>query len=113
MPELLLDRKDSNFVGGDWNSIVIKSDCMRNPESKMSPALAKLIKTFQYTDSFKAVFPHDTITKSHYYDFPKPGGTRIDRLYHHNMTVASVGYVGVGGLSDHMALVCSFELPQD
>ena len=71
---MLLDRKDSNFIGGDWNCIIDKSDYMRNPESKMAPALAKLIKTFEYKDSFKTVFPHNKTTKSHYYDFPKPGG---------------------------------------
>ena len=79
----------------------------------MSPASAKFIKTFDYSDSFKAVFPHDKNTKSHYYLFPKPGGTRIDRLYHQNLKVASVGYVSVGNLSDHMALICSYELPPD
>ena len=80
LPQLLLERKNSNFVGGDWNVIILRSDCTHNPESKLSPSLAKLIKIFQYTDSFKQIFPHDMTTKSHYYDFPKLGGTHIDRL---------------------------------
>ena len=44
---------------------------------------------------------------------PLPDGTWIDRVYHHGLTVGSSGYVPVGGLSDHCALMTSYELPQD
>ena len=27
LPELLLERKNCNFIGGDWNSIVLRLDC--------------------------------------------------------------------------------------
>ena len=50
MPQLLLERSQNTYIGGDWNNIVLKSDCTRHPDNKMSPALAKLIKTFQFSD---------------------------------------------------------------
>ena len=58
------------------------------------------------------MWPNDNTTKSHYYTSPLPGSTRIDHVYHHGLTVGSASYMPVGGLSDHCALVSSYELPQ-
>ena len=74
----------------------------------MSPAVAKMVKTFKFVDSYKSLFLHDTTTKSHYYSLPKPGGTIIDRIYHHGLNIGSCGYVSVGSLSDHCAMVAGF-----
>ena len=79
----------------------------------MSPSISKMVSTFKMLDSFKTLWPKDTTTKSHYYTHPWPGGTRIDRVYHHGLSVASSGYVPVGGLSDHCAIVTAYDLPQD
>ena len=79
----------------------------------MSPSISKIDSTFKMLGFFKTLWPKDTTTKYHYYTYPWPGGTRIDRVYHHGLSVASSGYVPVGGLLDHCAIVTAYDLPQD
>ena len=33
LPQLLLERKENLFCGGDWNNIILKNDCMRLPDT--------------------------------------------------------------------------------
>ena len=66
----------------------------------MSLAVAKLVKTFKFVDSYKSLYPHDTMTKSHYYSLPKPGGTRIDRIYRHGLNIGSCGWVCASSLTE-------------
>ena len=35
-PELLTERRQNIVIGGDWNSIILRSDCTRYPDQKMS-----------------------------------------------------------------------------
>ena len=39
VPQLLINHKDSGFIGGDLNCIIEKEDATNNPESKISPSL--------------------------------------------------------------------------
>ena len=53
IPNLLINRKDSGEIGGDWNCITRKEDCTQYPESKMSPCLKRVVNTFNLADSFR------------------------------------------------------------
>ena len=44
LPNLLINRGDIGCAGGDWNSIINREDANNLPDSKMSPALTKLVK---------------------------------------------------------------------
>ena len=70
LPQLLLERRQNTYMGGDWNSITLKTDCTRYPDNKMSLAVAKMVQTFKFVDSYKSLYPHDTTTKIHYYLLP-------------------------------------------
>ena len=51
-PKLMVNRKESGVIGGDFNCITRAHDCTNNQESKMSPSLKRLISTFSLQDSF-------------------------------------------------------------
>ena len=112
LPELLLERRQNIVIGGDWNLIILQSDCTHYPDQKISPSMAMMVSTFSLLDSFKTMCPADTTTKSHYYDSPLPGETHIDQAYHKRLTFSNFMYVSIGGLSDHCSLICSYKLPQ-
>ena len=78
----------------------------------MSPSLKRLMKVFNWTDSFRHVFPN-TQSFSRYYDNDRfgEGATRIDRIYHFgDMAVKEAQYVGVA-FSDHMGHIVKFSIP--
>ena len=77
LPNLLVNRWSSGCIGGDWNNIIDKKDATNNASSKMSPNLARVVKTFNWCDSYRATSPVNSVF-SHYY---KDGATRIDRQY--------------------------------
>ena len=82
LPQLLINCKDRGCVGGDWNSIIQDIDATRNTSQKMSPSLKRLVKNFNWSDSFRVLYPK-ALTYSRYYDHNKygEGATRIDRQY--------------------------------
>ena len=67
IPQMLVNRTESGCLGGDFNCITRKIDCTSNPESKMSPSLTRVIRTFDWHDSFR--FLHQTsLSFSRYYE---------------------------------------------
>ena len=68
--------------GGDFNCIVSKDDATRNPDSKLSPSLKRLVKTFSWQDSFRTLFPSSK-TFSRYYGSETygEGASCIDRYW--------------------------------
>ena len=113
IPQLLLNRKDIGFIGGDWNSITHEIDATKNTAQKMSPSLKRLITTFSWTDSFRYLHSKSQ-TFSRYYEHNKfgEGATRLDRQYHWgNVTVVEASYAGVA-FSDHQVHIVKIQLPE-
>ena len=110
IPEIFHNRKHSSFITGDWNCIVSKTETTRNADNKISTVTQKMISTLGLVDSYRKIFPRDDKTMSFYYQYPSPGSSRLDRIYHSNLEIASIGYIPCS-LSDHMALVCSYIVP--
>ena len=62
--------------------IIDKVDATTNPDSKISPTFKRLVKTFNWSDSFRAINP-TAIQFSRYYSNTRgEGSSRIDRCYH-------------------------------
>ena len=114
IPQLLINSKDSGCLGGDFNCIINKEDATKNPESKISPGLKRLVKTFSWQDSYRSLFPTSKVF-SRYYGSERfgDGATRIDRDYHYGrINVVDAKYISIA-FSDHMALKLTFKLPNN
>ena len=112
IPQLLINHKEVGMVGGDLNSIIHKDDASRNPDTKLSPSFRRLVSTFSWVDSYRALYP-TTRSYSRYYDSDRfgEGASRIDRCYHWGgVTVLEASYHSLA-FSDHMAHVVRYELP--
>ena len=48
IPQLLINSKDSGCLAGDFNCITNKEDATKNPESKISPSLKRVVKAFSW-----------------------------------------------------------------
>ena len=105
IPNLLVNRSQNGYIGGDWNCIVSKVDATHYPESKMSPCLKRLCKAYNWKDSHRINYP-DAKEFSHYYEAGSvQGATRIDRQYNWGLTsIISSEYIPVS-FSDHFALL--------
>ena len=70
------------MLGGDWNSIILKTDSTKNPEAKRSPCLWHLVSAFELQYSHKLLHPRSN-DYSNYYDNDRYGSeaNRIDRQY--------------------------------
>ena len=110
----MIHSKPAGCISGDFNCITDKKDATKNPESKLSPSLKRLMTTFSWSDSYRKLFP-DSQSFSRYYDNDRfgEGATRIDRTYHYGEIAAKEAqYVGVA-FSDHLSLIMKFLLPGD
>ena len=114
IPQLLVNRQDYGNIGGDWNNITDKKDCMRNPDSKMSPCLKRMISVFNLKDSYRHLYSQDEIYSRYYSnDRYGDGASRIDRAYHWgNMQVIEAEYISIA-FSDHLAHIVTLALPRD
>ena len=113
IPQLMINTRDSGCLGGDFNCIVSKEDATKNPESKMSPGLKRMIKTFSWQDSYRSIYPNSKVF-SRYYGSERfgDGATRIDRDYHYgSIKVVDAKYISLA-FSDHMGLIISVQLPE-
>ena len=113
IPQLLVNRQDIGCMGGDWNCLTDRKDCTRNPDSKMSPSLKRMINVFSLKDSFCSLYP-DSDAYSRYYasDRYGDGASRIDRCYHWgSVKVMEAKYVSIA-FSDHLAHVVTFLIPE-
>ena len=83
IPQILINCKENGCIGGDWNSIIENKDATKNQAQKQSKCLKRLIKTFNWTDSFRQHYP-DSLQFSRYYDnsVHGEGASRLDRNYH-------------------------------
>ena len=79
---MLLNRSGSGCIGGDFNCITNRIDCTSYPVSKMSPSLTRLLRTFKWTDSFRALHPSSPSFSRYYVARGSLGATRIYRHYH-------------------------------
>ena len=66
IPNLLLNSQPNGCMGGDLNMIIDKCDATKNPETKMSPTFKRLVRSFNWVDSFRVLHPSD-IQFSRYY----------------------------------------------
>ena len=48
IPQLLINFKDFGCLAGDFNCIINKEDATKNPESKISPSLKRVVKAFSW-----------------------------------------------------------------
>ena len=113
LPQILIDSKIHGCTGGDWNCIADVNDATKNENNKISKSLQRLIKTFNWVDSFRHLHPKSK-EFSRYYDnsVHGSGATRIDRLYHHGpLKIVEAYYVGVA-FSDHFSLIVKMCLPE-
>ena len=113
IPKLLINSKDSGCLGGDFNCIIALQDATKNPESKISPGLKRLVNTFTWKDSFRSLYPNSLIF-SRYYESQRygEGASRIDRNYHYgDIEIIEAKYISIA-FSDHMACSISIKLPE-
>ena len=77
----------------------------------MSPSLSRLVKVFEWVDSFRYLYPRAEVFSRYYESKGSPGATRIDRQYHWgNIKVTSAEYLPVA-FSDHLALNVKIDIP--
>ena len=114
VPQLLINHKQLGIIGGDLNCISKKEDATHNPESKISPSMKRLEKTFSWKDSFRALHPDATVFSRYYnHDRIGQGASRIDRCYYWgDLEVKEAKYISIA-FSDHLATVASFILPDN
>ena len=111
VPQILVNRQSSGCIGGDLNCITNKIDATNNPETKMSPSLGRLVKTFEWTDSFRSLHPK-SLTFSRYYDIRGvSGASRIDRQYHWGEIVPVSAVYTLIAFSDHLGHTVSIKTP--
>ena len=112
IPQILLNCQLSGCVGGDFNCITNKADASNHPEGKMSPSLKRLLKTFEWKDSFRALHPNISTFSRYYETRGTAGGTRIDRQYHWGqIDPVNAEYTPLL-FSDHLAHTIKINLPE-
>ena len=111
LPSLLTNCQQSGCLGGDLNMIIDKLDATNHPESKMSPSFKRLVKCFNWTDSFRSIHPNNVQFSRYYSNTRGDGATRIDRCYHYgDIKVNEAKYLPLA-FSDHHAHVVTIILP--
>ena len=110
LPQLLVNCQDCGSLGGDFNCIIKKEDCTRFPETKMSPSLQRLVKSFSLKDSFRIIHP-DLKHYSRYYNKNGEGASRIDRSYIWGDTIIHEATYLPVAFSDHFGYVVKMQLP--
>ena len=113
LPNLLLYKKESGIIGGDFNCITDKQDALLHPDQKMSKCLKKLIKLYDLSDAFRNLFPMQKQFSRYYVWKGATGATRIDRCYSWgNFKSRDAAYHALS-FSDHLAHVVSFQSPSE
>ena len=111
LPQLLVNRKDSGIIGGDFNCILKAEDSLNHPESKISPSLRRFIKLFNLTDSFRFLHPHQKVFSRYFNINGQNGATRIDRSYHWGGVAPSAGWYESVAFSDHLMYIVKLTIP--
>ena len=111
LPNMLLNSKESGCCGGDFNCIIKKNDATKNPDSKMSKCLERLVKLKEWQDSYRSLHPTADTYSRYYVNTRAEGASRIDRCYHFGgLKVKEAKYLPLA-FSDHFAHVVQFILP--
>ena len=93
------------------NCILNKNDATAHPDAKISNALKRVVKTFDMSDSFRALHPKAKAFSRYYDDARCQGAIRIDRQYHWgNLIIKEAKYLPLA-FSDHHSLIVSVILP--
>ena len=111
IPQILINRKTSGCIGGDFNCIISKKDATQFSDSKMSPCLARLVKALEWIDSYKSIHPEATIFSRYYESRGRSGATRIDRQYQWGEIVTVQAEYTPVALSDHLAHTVKIRVP--
>ena len=111
IPQMLVNRKESGCLGGDFNCITNKIDCTSHPEAKMSPSLTRHIRTFEWQDSFRSLYPTSASFSRYYVARGSPGATRIDRQYNWGNIVPVHAEYSPIAFSDHLAHSVTVSVP--
>ena len=112
IPQLLVNAKTNGVWGGDMNCIIDRNDCTTNPESRKSPSLVRLVRSFSLCDSYRHIHP-DSKVFSRFYTTADGNvqGARLDRSYHWgSFKVLEAEYQSVA-FSDHLSLIVKLSLP--
>ena len=111
LPNLLINSKSSGCIGGDFNMIIDKQDASSHQSSKMSPTFQKVVRSFNWTDSYRLLFPNTMQFSRYYGEGRASGATRIDRSYHFgDITIKKAYYLPLA-FSDHHAHIVQIKLP--
>ena len=111
IPQILVNCQSAGCVGGDFNCIASKLDATNHPEAKMSPSLIRVIRTFEWKDSFRSLNPNSSTFSRYYESRGVSGGTRVDRQYHWGSIIpVHANYIPVA-FSDHLAHTIKIESP--
>ena len=91
--------------------IIDKKDATTHQETKMSPTFKRLVKSFNWKDSFRTLHPSLDQFSRYYSSNRGNGATRIDRCYHYGeIKINSATYLPLA-FSDHHAHVVHVLLP--
>ena len=91
--------------------IINKQDATAHQAAKMSPTFQRVVRTFNWVDSYRVLHPTAKQFSRYYGDSRSEGATRIDRSYHYgDITVKKATYLPLA-FSDHHAHVITIELP--
>ena len=113
LPKLLVNCKDAGSIGGDLNCTTDKIDATKNPESKISRGLSRLIKLKNWQDSYRTLYPNSQTYSRYYENTRGEGASRIDRSYHFGeVKVIEAKYLPIA-FSDHFALVIKIAVPEN
>ena len=87
-------------------------DSTNNQNSKKSPSLTRLIRTFSQVDSFRSLHPQDRVFSRYFTGVNgEVGASRIDRSFHlGNISVEAAEYLSVA-FSDHFSFMVRLSLP--
>ena len=111
IPQILVNRQTSGCLGGDFNCITNKQDATNNPESKMSPSLARLVKAFGWVDSFRVLNPNSSSFSRYYIARGNTGASRIDRQYNWGGLIPIQAEYTPVAFSDHLAHTVKVKVP--
>ena len=111
IPNMMVNSKPSGCIGGDFNCIISKEDATNNPETKHSPCLSRLVKAFNWSDSYRVLHHHTKAFSRYYVVNGISGASRIDRQYHWGeISILSAEYIPVA-FSDHFGHIVKMKVP--
>ena len=91
--------------------IIDKCHATKNPDSKISPTFKRLVKSFNWIDSFRALHPREVQFSRYYSSNRGEGASRIDRCYHYGDIKAIKASYHPLAFSDHHAHIVTIQLP--